>query len=56
MSLALHFRARVRLEQGRADEALADALEVGRRYERAGLRRAVPPWRSMAAVLLAGAG
>jgi DNA-binding CsgD family transcriptional regulator len=56
MNMALHFRARVRLAQGRAEDALADALEVGRRYERIGLRRAVPPWRSMAAVLLAGKG
>jgi DNA-binding CsgD family transcriptional regulator/tetratricopeptide (TPR) repeat protein len=56
MSPALHFRARVRLAQGRADEALADALEAGRRYERIGLRRAVPPWRSLAAVLLAETG
>jgi DNA-binding CsgD family transcriptional regulator len=56
MSLVLHFRARVRLAQGRDDDALADALEVGRRYEAFGLRRAVPPWRSMAAVLLAGRG
>jgi DNA-binding CsgD family transcriptional regulator len=56
MSLVLHFRARVRLAQGRDDDALADALEVGRRYEAFGLRRAVPPWRSLAAVLLAGRG
>ena len=51
MNLVLHFRSRVRLAQGRADEALADALDVGRRYERLGIRRAVPPWRSLAAVL-----
>jgi DNA-binding CsgD family transcriptional regulator len=56
MRPALHFRARVRLAQGRDDDALADALDVGRRYERVGLRRAVPPWRSLAAVLLAGKG
>jgi DNA-binding CsgD family transcriptional regulator len=56
MSPVLHFRARVRLAQGRDDDALADALDVGRRYERIGLRRAVPPWRSLAAVLLAGKG
>ena len=56
MSLVLYFRARVRLMEGRADDALADAVEVGRRYERFGLRRAVPPWRSTAAVLLAERG
>ena len=56
MNVVLHLRARVRDAQGRADEALADALDVGRRYERIGLRRAVPAWRSLAAVLLAGAG
>jgi ATP/maltotriose-dependent transcriptional regulator MalT len=56
MSLVLYFRARVRLLEGRADDALADAVEVGRRYERFGLRRAVPPWRSTAAVLLAERG
>ena len=31
MNLTLHFRARVRQAQGRHDDALADALEVGRR-------------------------
>ena len=51
MNLILHFRSRVRVVQGRTDEALADALETGRRYERLGLRRAVPPWRSLAATL-----
>jgi DNA-binding CsgD family transcriptional regulator/tetratricopeptide (TPR) repeat protein len=56
MNLTLFFRARVRVLTGRAEEALADALEVGRRYERWGIRRAVPPWRSLAAVLLAGRG
>jgi DNA-binding CsgD family transcriptional regulator len=56
MSPVLHFRARVRLAQGRDDNALTDALDVGRRYERIGVRRAVPPWRSLAAVLLAGKG
>jgi DNA-binding CsgD family transcriptional regulator/tetratricopeptide (TPR) repeat protein len=56
MSLVLYFRARVRLMEGRADDALADAVEVGRRYERFGLRRAVPPWRSTAAVLLVERG
>ena len=41
MNLLLHFRSRVRALQGRTDEALADALEVGRRYARLGIRRAV---------------
>jgi DNA-binding CsgD family transcriptional regulator/tetratricopeptide (TPR) repeat protein len=51
MNLILHFRSRVRALQGRRDEAVADALETGRRYERLGIRRAVPPWRSLAATL-----
>ena len=33
--------------KGRADEAREDALEVGRRYARLGIRRAVPAWRSL---------
>jgi DNA-binding CsgD family transcriptional regulator len=56
MNVLMFARSRVRLAQGRRDEALADALEVGRRYERWGIRRAVPPWRSLAAVQLAGRG
>ena len=56
MNLALYFRARVRQAEGRHDDAIADAVEVGRRYERWQLRRAVPPWRSLSAVLLAGRG
>ncbi len=56
MNLALYFRARVRQAQGRHDDAIADAVEVGRRYERWQLRRAVPPWRSLSAVPLAGRG
>ena len=56
MNLLLYFRARVRLLQGRAEEALADARDVGGRYARLGLRRAVPPWRSQAAILSGDAG
>ena len=56
MNLVLHFRGRVRATAGRTEEALEDALEVGRRYERLGIRRAVPPWRSLAASLLAARG
>jgi DNA-binding CsgD family transcriptional regulator len=56
MNVVLHARARTRLLQGRHEEALADALEVGRRYERLGIRRAVPAWRSLAAGLLARRG
>ena len=51
MNLLLFLRSRVRLLQGRPDEALADAREVGRRYLRLDIRRAVPPWRSTIAVL-----
>ena len=50
------WRGRVRMLQRRADDALADLLEVGARYERFQIRRAVPPWRSLAATLMAGAG
>ena len=51
MNLLLHFRSRIRLLQGRPQDALEDARSVGRRYERLGIRRAVPPWRSTVAVL-----
>ena len=51
---ALLPRRAPQLALGRRDEALADALEVGRRYEQWGIRRAVPAWRSLAAVLLHG--
>ena len=51
MNLLLHLRSRARLLQGRPDEALADALEVGRRYLGMGIRRAVPAWRSTVAIL-----
>jgi DNA-binding CsgD family transcriptional regulator len=56
MNLSFMWRARVRMLQRRPEEALADLLEVGRRYESFQIRRAVPPWRSLAATLLAGAG
>jgi ATP/maltotriose-dependent transcriptional regulator MalT len=56
LSLALMWRARTRLLQRRPDEALADLLEVGARYDSFGIRRAVPPWRSLAAALLTGTG
>ena len=55
-NLVLLWRAGLRAAQGRRDEALADVLELGARYERWGIRRAVPPWRSSAAVLLAARG
>jgi DNA-binding CsgD family transcriptional regulator len=56
MNPLLFARARTRLAQGRDDAALADALEVGRRYDRLGIRRAVPAWRSLAAAVLARRG
>jgi DNA-binding CsgD family transcriptional regulator len=56
MNLVLFFRSRIRLAQGRGDDALADALAVGRRYEDWGIRRSVPAWRSLAAVLLHARG
>ena len=55
-NLVLAQRARVRLLRGDAQRALEDALEVGRRYDRLGIRRAVPPWRSLAASILAAQG
>ncbi|MDA0170110.1 AAA family ATPase [Solirubrobacter taibaiensis] len=55
-NVVLAQRARVRLLQGDAQGALDDALEVGRRYDRLGIRRAVPPWRSLAASVLAAQG
>ncbi len=50
MTPVLYGRARMRALQGRREQALTDAIEVGRRYERLGIRRAVPAWRSLAAV------
>jgi DNA-binding CsgD family transcriptional regulator len=56
MNIVLFARAVVRLAQRRTDEALADLLDVGRRYAAWEIRRPVPPWRSHAAVLLAWRG
>ncbi len=50
MTPLLFGRARVRALQGRREQALTDAIEVGHRYERLGIRRAVPAWRSLAGV------
>jgi DNA-binding CsgD family transcriptional regulator/tetratricopeptide (TPR) repeat protein len=50
MTPVLYGRARVRALQGLREQALSDAIEVGRRYERVGIRRAVPAWRSLAAI------
>ena len=52
MNVVLFQRARVRLLQARHADAAADARELGRRYARWGLVRAVPAWRSLAAVAL----
>ncbi|MGH8573691.1 MAG: hypothetical protein ACREX8_14130, partial [Gammaproteobacteria bacterium] len=52
MNPVLYARARTRALQGRRELALADALEIGRRHERLGIRRAVPAWRSLAATQL----
>jgi DNA-binding CsgD family transcriptional regulator/tetratricopeptide (TPR) repeat protein len=52
MNVALAGRATVRLAQGRDDAALADLLELGRRYAGWGIQRPVPPWRSLAALAL----
>jgi ATP/maltotriose-dependent transcriptional regulator MalT len=52
MNPVLFMRARTRLALGRREEGLADLLEVGRRYKRWGTVRAVPHWRSLAAVEL----
>ena len=52
MNVVLFHRARVRLLQARHADAAADACELGRRYARWGLVRAVPAWRSLAAVAM----
>jgi DNA-binding CsgD family transcriptional regulator/tetratricopeptide (TPR) repeat protein len=56
MTPVLYGRARVRALQGRREQALTDAIEVGRRYEQLGIQRAVPAWRSLAAVQLQALG
>jgi DNA-binding CsgD family transcriptional regulator len=48
-NLALFARARLRLEQGRAGDAIDDLHQVGARYEKWGIGRPVPPWRSLLA-------
>jgi ATP/maltotriose-dependent transcriptional regulator MalT len=55
-NLLLYARGLLRLAQGRADDGLADLLDLGRRYERFGIRRPLPAWRSSAAVALAARG
>ncbi len=52
MNPILMARARVRLARNEPDQALEDLLEIGRRYAAWNIRRAVPPWRSLAAILL----
>ncbi len=52
MNPVMFARARTRLALGRREDGLADLLEVGGRYERWGTERAVPHWRSLAAVEL----
>ena len=49
-------RARVADAERRDEEAIAGLLELGRRLQRWGLERPVPPWRSTAARLLAARG
>lgn len=54
---ALHARALIRAEQGRRQAAVEDLLEIGRRHtEFGGLSPAIIPWRSDAAIILAGLG
>ena len=49
-------RARVADAEHRDEDAIAGLLELGRRLQRWGLERPVPPWRSTAARLLAARG
>jgi DNA-binding CsgD family transcriptional regulator len=55
-NLLLYARGRLRLAQGSSDDGLADLLDLGRRYERFGIRRPIPAWRSSAAIALAASG
>jgi DNA-binding CsgD family transcriptional regulator len=52
----LHARAVLRLAQGRWGDAAADAVELGRRHERWGMRRPSPNWRAVAAEALRARG
>ncbi|HEV2723553.1 MAG TPA: LuxR C-terminal-related transcriptional regulator, partial [Thermoleophilaceae bacterium] len=45
MNLAFYARGRLRLAQGRFDEALADFLELGERNARLAMRNPAFPWR-----------
>ena len=52
-----HVRGRLRLEQGRLDDALGDLRDCGKRLERFGITNpSVVPWRSDAALALRGLG
>jgi DNA-binding CsgD family transcriptional regulator len=55
-NLLLYARGLLRLARGAADEGLADLLDLGRRYERFGIQRPIPSWRSSAAIALAARG
>jgi DNA-binding CsgD family transcriptional regulator len=48
-NLALFARARLRLDQGRFREAIDDLDQLAARYEQWGIRRPIPPWRSLLA-------
>lgn len=56
-SFVLYQRGRLRLEQRDVERGIGDLLECGRRLEEWGVRNpAVTPWRSTAALALAGVG
>jgi DNA-binding CsgD family transcriptional regulator/tetratricopeptide (TPR) repeat protein len=55
-NLLLYARGLLRLAQGAANDGLADLLELGRRYERFGIQRPIPAWRSTAAIALGARG
>jgi DNA-binding CsgD family transcriptional regulator len=57
MNPLLMARARFHAARNRPNQAVDDLLELGRRYERWGLGdRPMPPWRGLAASLMAGLG
>ena len=55
-NVLLFHRARLRLAQGRIDDAIEDLETLGARYERMGVQRLGTPWRTQLALALHRAG
>ena len=55
-NVLLFHRARLRLAQGRIEEAIADLQTLGARYERMGVQRLGTPWRTQLALAMHRAG